>query len=159
MIHLLPYLEEQIYSDKTPEDICMILQSVTDSRKVAIYANAEFYGQVHLLDFRIAPRLNYRNSFVPVLTGKMTEKKGGTAIEITLRMHILTRVLITLWNGMACFCFLCAVMAVFTGGLEQMTLIIVSLGLLILGQAFPRCCFYGPAKNALKRLKELILHF
>lgn len=156
MIHIMPYLEEQIDSTKTSEDICMILKSVTDSRKFALSANAEFFGQVYPPGFRIAPRLDYRNSFVPVLTGNMTEKEGGTTIAVTLQMHILTRIFLVIWNGMACFFFLCAILAFFTEGMEQITLIAVSLGLLIFGQAFPRCFFYGPANKALKRLKELL---
>ena len=156
MIHLWPYLEEQIDSGKTLRDIRMILQSVTDSRKIAFSVNNEFFGQVYPLGFRITPRLNYRNSFVPLVTGKMTEKEGGTTVEITLQMHILTRVFLTVWNGIACIIFLCTILALFAGGLEQIFIFIVSICLLILGQVFPRCGFYGPAKKALERLKELL---
>lgn len=156
MIHLWPYLEEQIDSGKTLRDIRMILQSVTDSRKIAFSVNNEFFGQVYPLGFRITPRLNYRNSFVPVLTGKMTEKEEGTTVEIILQIHILTRIFLTVWNGIACIIFLCAILALFTGGPEQISIMIVSVGLLLFGQVFPRCGFYGPAKKALERLKELL---
>lgn len=156
MIHLLPHLEEQIESEKTPEEIRMILQSVTDYRKIAFSVNAEFSGQIYPLGFRITPMLNYRNSFVPLITGNMTEKEGRTIIEVKLQMHILTCAFMVMWNCMACFFFLCAILAVITGGLEQITIILVSLGLLVFGQAFPRCGFYGPAKKAIGRLKELL---
>lgn len=156
MIHLLPHIEEQIDSEKTPEDICMILQSVTDTRKAGLFINNEFFGQVYPLGFRITPRLNYRNSFVPVLTGNMTEKEGGTTIEIVLQMHIFTRIFLIVWNVMAWFIFLRSIPAVFTGGLEQISIILVPLGFIIFGQVFPRFCFYGPAKKALERLKELL---
>lgn len=156
MIHLWPYLEEQIDSGKTPGDIRMILQSVTDSRKIDFSADAEFFGQIYPLGFRITPRLNYRNSFVPLLTGIMIEKEEGTAIKVTLQMHILTRAFLAVWNGLACFFFLCAILALFAGGPEQISIMIVSVGLLLFGQVFPRCGFYGPAKKALERLKELL---
>ena len=158
MIHLLPYLEEQIDSGKTPEEICMILKSVTDSRMFvfAVNANVEFFGQVHPLDFRIVPRINYRNSFLPVLAGNMTEKEGGTTIGITLQMQMVTRIFLAVWNSMACFYFLCGILAVFTGDMEQISSILVPLGFIIFGQALPRCCFYGPAKKALERLRVLL---
>ena len=76
MIHLLPYLEEQINSEKAPEDIYMVLKSVTDSRKAVLFTNEEFIGQVYPLGFRIFPKVNGRNSFRPILTGNMT-KNGG----------------------------------------------------------------------------------
>lgn len=156
MIHLLPYLEEQINSEKAPEDIYMVLKSVTDSRKAVLFTNEEFIGQVYPHGFRIYPKVNGRNSFRPILTGKMTKNEGGTTIDITLQMHIITRVFLMVWFSMACFYFLCGILVVFTNGLEEITLIIVSLGFLIFGQILMRCGFYGPAGKALKRLRELL---
>ena len=156
MIHLLPYLEEQINSEKAPEDIYMVLKSVTDSRKAVLFTNEEFIGQVYPHGFRIYPKVNGRNSFRPILTGKMTKNEGGTTIDITLQMHIITRVFLVVWFSMACFYFLCGILVVFTNGLEEITLIIVSLGFLIFGQILMRCGFYGPAGKALKRLRELL---
>lgn len=156
MIHLLPYLEEQINSEKNPEDIYMILKSVTDSRKAVLFTNEEFIGLVYPLGFRIFPKVNGRNSFRPILTGKMTKNEGGTTIDITLQMHIITRVFLILWFAMACFYFLCGILVAFTGGLEDITPILVSLGFIIFGQILMRCGFYGPAEKALKRLRELL---
>lgn len=156
MIHLLPHLEDQINSKKTPEEVYMILKSVTDSRKDAFFTNAEFTGQVQPLDFRIVPKLNYRNSFLPIVTGYVMENDGGTTIDLTLQMHILTRIYLICWCGMACFIFVCGTIAVFTGGLEKITLILASLGLIIFSQVLIRCGFCGPARKVLKRLKELL---
>ena len=156
MIHLLPYIEERINSKKTPEDVYMIMKSVTDSREIVPSTSAEFIGQVHPLDFRIVPNINYRNSFLPTVVGSMTENEEGTTIDITFQMHILTRILLVFWYGMACFLFLCGILAVLTGGLEKITVILVSLGFIVCGQILMRCGFYGPAKKALKRLKELL---
>lgn len=119
MIHLLPYLEEQINSEKAPEDIYMVLKSVTDSRKAVLFTNEEFIGQVYPHGFRIYPKVNGRNSFRPILTGKMTKNEGGTTIDITLQMHIITRVFLMVWFSMACFYFLCGILVVFTNGLER----------------------------------------
>lgn len=157
MIHLLPYLEEQIISKKAPEDVYMILNSVTDSRKVFLSADAEFIGQVNPLDFKIVPKINYRNSFLPVLTGDMTKNAaGGTTLDITLQMHLLTRIFMSFWFGMVGFCFLSGTLAVFTGVLEEITPIFVLLGFIISGQILVRCGFNSPARKALKRLKELL---
>lgn len=156
MIHLFPYLEEQINSEKSPEDIYMVLKSVTDSRKTVLFTNEEFIGQVYPLGFRIYPKVNGRNSFRPILTGKMTKNERGTTIDITLQMHIITRVFLLIWFGMVCFFFLCGILVVFTGGLEGITLILVSLGFVIFGQILMRCGFYGSAGKALKRLRELL---
>lgn len=156
MIHLLPHSEERIISKKTPEDIYIILKSVTDSGKAARSTNAEFMGQVRPFDFRIVPKINYRNSFLPVLIGNITEKEEGTFIDITFRMPMFTQIFLIIWYGMACFYFLCGILAVSIGGAEQTAFILVPFGFIVLGQVLSRCCFYGPAKKAFNRLKELL---
>lgn len=155
MIHLLPYMEERIRSEKTPEEIAVILKSVTESGRFFL-TDAEFRGQIHSFDFRIIPHVHYRNSFLPTLAGNMTERNGGTDIVVTLRMHILTRIFLTFWFGMACFGFLWGIFAAFTGALEKAVLIFASLGFMAVSQILMRCGFYGPAGKALKRLKELL---
>lgn len=155
MVHLLPHLEKQIKTKKTPEDICMILEPITDSGKIMFSSNAEFAGQIHPRGFQIVPRIQYRNSFLPVLTGKITEGEGETVIDITAQMHMLTRVYMIIWFGMASFIFLCGIIAVVAGGFEKVVLILVSFGFIAFGQLLMRGGFYGPAGKALKRLKEL----
>lgn len=156
MIHLLPYLEEQIDSEKSPEDIYMVLRSATDSRKAVLFANKEFIGQVHPLGFSIYPKVNGRNSFLPVLTGNVIENGGGTIINITLQMHILTRVIMIIWFGIACFYFFCGVFAVFTDNLESTPLMLAGSGFFIFGQILMRWGFYGLAEKVLARLRELL---
>lgn len=156
MIHILPYLEERISSGKTPEDIYTILRSVTDSRKMVVFPEAEFIGQVNPFDFRICPRIIGRNSFRPILTGSILQKEEGTIIEITLQMHSFTCVLMSIWIGMLCFFLVCGIPVVFAGGQEGIILILTMLGFLIFSQTLMRCSFYGLAGKALKRLKELL---
>lgn len=156
MVYLWPHLREQIDSKKTPEEIYMILQSVTDSRKAFLFSDAEFRGRVDPLNFRINRLFYGRNSFAAVLTGNLIEKEGGTAIEVTLQMHTDTCIFLTIWNVIDCFIVLFTILAVFTGNLEEKMFIMVPIAFTIGGQVLPRCCFYGSAKKALKRLKELL---
>lgn len=155
MAHIFPHSEERIYSEKTPEDIYMILKSTTDSPKAACPSGAEFVGQVCPRDFRIVPKINYRNSFLPVLTGKLTEIQGKTVIDIKARMHILTRIILTIWFVMAYFSFSWGIILLFTGSSGKTTLALWSLGFIIGGQTLIRCCFYVPAQKAFKTLKKL----
>lgn len=156
MVHLWPHLREQIDSKKTPEEIYMILQSVTDSRKFFLYSNAEFRGRVDPLNFRITRLFYGRNSFEAVLTGNLIKKEGGTAIEVTLQMHADTCIFLIIWNVITCFIVLFTILAVFTGNPEEKMFIMVPIAFTIGGQVLPRCSFYGSSKKALKRLKELL---
>ena len=156
MAHLFPHSEEQINSRKTPEDIYMILKSVTDSEITLFSSNAEFFGQVHPLDFRIVHRVNYINSFRPIIAGTITEDERGTVIDMKAQMHILTHIFSVCWFGMACFAFLCGINAIFTVGFEKIALVLVPLSFVIFGTIFMRSSFYGPTQKAFKILKELL---
>ena len=156
MAHLFLHLEERINSKKTPEDIYMILKSVTDSEITLFSSNAEFFGQVHPLDFRIIPRINHINSFRPIIAGSITEDERGTIIDMKAKMHILTSIFLVCWFGMACFFFLCGINAVFIGGFEKIALVLVPLSFIVFGQISMRSGFYGPTQKAFKILKELL---
>lgn len=157
MVHLIPHSEVRITSKKTPEDIYMILNSVTDTRKIMFDVDAEFAGRVHPLDFKIYPVYPFmRNSFLPTLTGKITEGEGETVIDINAKIDIFTRILVVFGSGVAGFVFLCGIIDVIISGFEEVGLVLAPLGYITFMQILMRCGFYGPTRKALKRLKELL---
>lgn len=158
-IHLFPYMEEQIDSGKTREEIYMILNSVTDSRKFIWFPNAEFSGKVSPFHFAITPVTGYRNSFLPLLTGTISAKEVGSVVDIVLQIHIAVRIFITVWTSGIFLFFLLGVLDVFMNfidGSGGMILILLSTVMIAFSQLMMRLCFYRPAREALERLKELI---
>lgn len=158
MIRFFPYLREQIDSGKTREEIYRILDSVTDSRKFILFPNAEFVGKVFPFQFTIYHRCSNfsKNSFFPVLAGTIIERKERTVIDIVLQVNMAGRIFIALWSGgLFCF-FLAGLLAVFTDGTKGMLLVLAPIGMIAFGQMLMRFGFYGPARKALKRLRDLI---
>lgn len=159
-IHLFPYGEEQIISGKTGEEIYTILNSVTDSRKFIWFPNAEFTGKVSPFCFTITPaRKGYRNSFLPCLTGTISERAEGSVVDIVLQIHIGVRIFMTIWSSGVFLFFLCGVLDVFMGfidGSEGKILILIPAVMIALSQLMMRLCFYCLARRALERLNELI---
>ena len=149
MLHLFPYLEGRIDSGQTPESLYMVLKAVTGS-------GGEFIGQIHPLGFRIMPKAHWRNSFLPIATGDIRENEGRVTVAVTFRMHILTRIFLAFWFGLSGFGLLCGIPAAITIGLKGTAFILTPLGFMALGWVFIGCCFYGPARKALKRLEKLL---
>lgn len=157
MLHFFPYLREQIYSGRSREDICMILQSVTDSRKILIYTDAEFAGQVYPFHFRISPGENLKiNSFLPVITGIVTEKEEGCVIDAVMQIDIAARIGMLVWFGFLLVVFSALFISCFISGFDNMRFLAVPIFMMVCAQIMMRCFFYGPARKALKELKELI---
>lgn len=98
MIHFFPYMQVQIDSSKSREDICTVLHSATDSRNFLLSTDAKYTGQVYPSHFKICPRKNdNRNYFLPVInstiTGTITEREEGCAIDVVMQVNIATRIL------------------------------------------------------------------
>ena len=59
-----------------------------------------FWGKVNNFAFKIYRDIQYRrNSFVPVIVGKIIPENGGSRVAITMRMTIFTMIFMGFWLG------------------------------------------------------------
>ena len=163
MIHIFPRLEYRIDSTKSPEDINTILNSVTASKKMVFSYlsypdNIEFVGEVNPSDFKIKPKPKpyVRNSFIPVILGTIRTERGLTVIEIKMRLHLFVQIFSTIWFGGVGLGILAGLLVVFTEGMNGLPMLVGTVALFAFGQALARIGFYFPAKNASRRLEELL---
>ena len=169
MIHIFPRLEYSIDSTKTPEDISTILNSVTAPKKMLFSYpdNIEFIGEVNPSEFKIVskPKPYVRNSFIPVILGTIRTERGQTVIDIKMRLHLFVQIFETIWYGGAGITLLVGLLAAFAEVVGRVgpKLTVFSLAIIFyavvfwgFGQALTRIGFYSPAKNARRRLDELL---
>lgn len=153
-------MEYSIDSAKSPEDINTILNSVTAPKKMLFQYpdNIEFMGEVKPSDFKIVckPKPLVKNSFIPVIVGTIRIEKGMSVIDIKLRLHLLVQIFLTIWFGGAGIGILAGLLAVFTEGMNGVSMLFATVAFFAFGQAFVRTGFYFPAKNARRRLEELL---
>lgn len=114
MIHFFPYLREQIDSGRSGENICMVLYSALEQGKLFLSLDAEYTGQVYPSHFKIRPK-EYKggDSFLPDITGTVTEKEDGSVIDVVMQMSIYVRIFMMAWNGGLFLYFLIVLLAVF----------------------------------------------
>ncbi len=163
MIHILPHLEYSIDSAKSPEDINEILKSVTAPKKMVLSYlsypdNIEFIGEVNPSGFKIVskPKPHVKNSFIPVIVGTIRTGRGLTVIDIKMRLYLFVQIFLTIWFGGAGLGVLAGFLAVFTEGMNGMSMLFATVAFFAFGQVFARIGFYFPAKNASRRLEELL---
>lgn len=161
-MHLLPSFECNLHSGRTPEDIRIILSSVTVAPKKRIISlfgptGGDFVGQVSDLGFELVPILWYNNSYNPIIRGWMEEDEEGTKIHVTMRMHKFVSGFSVFWFGGVSFFFLIGVLLAFAEGLiPALPMVLGPVVMFIFGQITMRFGFYKPAKQSIKRIKELI---
>lgn len=158
MIHILPRFDYRMISAKSPEDLFLILDSVTNTRKFAftISADTEFIGTISPPNFRIMSKINYRNSFLPVINGTIYTKEGRTVVDLRFRLHWFVRIFLAVWFGMTGLSFLIGLLLVLTERTAKPALLLTAASFLLVGQVLVRSAFYLPAKKAAARLEELL---
>lgn len=161
MIHILPYLEHNIHTTKSPQEIHDIMQSVT-SPKGEWYSSrpGEFIGTIDQYDFKIIRNINYRNSFMPVISGAIKKGERAYVVALKMQLHPLTYALLIGWFVLSGFSFLITflidVLYLLMSQPIDVTMILWTGGFIAWGQIISRWGFFFQAKKDLKRLEELL---
>lgn len=162
MLHILPRIEYSIDSSKSPEDINTIMNSVTVPREMMYRDSddAEFTGEVNPSDFKIVEevvgRFYIKNDFKPVILGTIRAEKGMSVIDIKMRLRLPILIILSVCLGVVGVYFLGGLIAVFTKGMDGVTMLFFSVVIFALLQAIVRIGFYFPAKYTMKKLEELL---
>ena len=92
---LIPYDKFQINSKLTPIEITQRIRDCTgDDETFNFHQTHEFSGQVNDHDFKIMKNISYRNSFLPVIEGKVEQAGIGSQVTISMHLHLLVIFLI-----------------------------------------------------------------
>jgi hypothetical protein len=109
---LVPYHRVAIHSPKPPGAIADNLLRATAPRQPwfkSLYGKFDFVGAVSQTDFRLTPVIRGRNSYAPLLRGRIEASGTGTEIRIVESLQPVVLVLLPLLFvalplGLAGFC-------------------------------------------------------
>jgi hypothetical protein len=115
-MNLLPSRKLIIHTQLTPQQCREKLQACTatanpDSMLQPQAGSAKFIGYVYGNGFKIRRIINYRNAFVPVITGQIKPLATGTEIAITIKPIAIVTVFMGLWLGILSFAFIGALIS------------------------------------------------
>ncbi len=99
----LPYERFVIETRLTPGQVAERLREVTaPGRRLRLRSSAggkAFEGTVSDLEFRLTRVIGYRNSFLPVVRGRIEDAPDGARIEVSMRLHPAVFGFMALWFG------------------------------------------------------------
>ncbi|PQA90135.1 hypothetical protein B0A69_20890 [Chryseobacterium shigense] len=101
----LPF-ERIIYRTKLSEqEIITRLSGFVEPKKFSFgkTSTKEYEGSINDKRFEINRVINYRNSFLPQLTGIIQKDNYGTQIEVTMKLHVFVFVFLIFWCGFVMF--------------------------------------------------------
>ncbi len=120
----------------------------------------EFRGTVHPYYFKIERIITYRNSFQPVIQGRVSQWLGESTIKITMRPVIGVIVFMCLWMGIigiVCLCILIAALLRWKELLQHgfSLMLLIPFAMFIFGSLLFVLPFKWEAKNSKAFLENL----
>jgi|GEM_PF-405486 len=104
--NLLPFEKYVLATDLSVEEVlkrltgCMQSESNYSWSSFRRIYTKPYRGAVSGLTFRMIRNINYRNSFLPVIRGRVTSLSGPTEVLITMRPSAFVLVFMAFWLGM-----------------------------------------------------------
>ena len=99
---LFPFDRVSIQTQLAPHEVIARLASVVEPRKFWRFRGGQqpFEGEVNATDFRITRIITYRNSFLPVIRGRVVPDGGGGRLDASFTLHPLVITFLVVWCGL-----------------------------------------------------------
>ena len=108
MVYLFPYHQSLLKTRLSPQEITERLEEVTGQPKSfrqrlkpreKEYGTSVFSGEVHPKHFKLRRIIDYRNSFLPVISGEIVKDFNHTHVYLTFRLSTFVYIFDALWLG------------------------------------------------------------
>lgn len=154
---VLEALQSRFHSSKSPETIYGFLRSHTAlgaasrlQSRPELASARDFIGTVEFDRFQISPRLHYRNSFLPIISGTVDRDNGGSVVSLRAKMHPFISGFTIFWLCPVLFVLLISLSRLLWQGIAVCLFLLAAMG------CFLYFGFYRPARKALRQLEELL---
>jgi hypothetical protein len=156
---ILPFENFTINTNLTPEEVKTKLSEFVGTPQVFRNPfkrpNEPYSGTIQDESFKITRNINYRNSFLPVITGKINDNyPTGSTINITMSLNPFVIAFMSLWLFVVAGVGLTFFIAMITTG-ELIVGGLIPFGMLIFGCLLTIIPFKIEANIAKKFLEEL----
>jgi|LGVF01.1.fsa_nt_gb hypothetical protein len=102
---LIPYECLIVETHLSPEEVHRKLTSIVEPRRSRRWfwpfwsEHRPYQGRVSRDEFRIIRIIHYRNSFLPIVKGRIQQEVDGSYVHITMHPHIVVLAFMTFWLG------------------------------------------------------------
>lgn len=156
---MFPYEKFTINTSLHPEIVRQKLLAVVEPRKAIRWKinNYEkpYEGEVGDHSFEINRIINYRNSFLPIIKGKIYPEGMGSKIDIKMAMHPFVVVFMSIWLWLVGSTWILSAIATIAERKLESRILVLS-GMLLFGLLLPLIGFKPEANDSKKFLIDLL---
>ena len=117
LIEFLPFENYVLTTKLSPDEVLKRLSENIEPKKGFSFSlfgtkfTKTYTGQIRDTSFSMQRNINYRNSFLPQITGLVSSNFGQTQVNIKMRPEISVLIFMSIWLGVAGF--MCIMIAIF----------------------------------------------
>lgn len=159
----LPFDNFTITTNLNPEQVSEKLSNVIEPpkrfRSSGIWSkppSKPYEGRISGYNFRINKIINYRNSFLPIIEGRICPDIIGCQIKIKMQLHITVIIFLAFWLGNLFFVALSFIIAMIADTRIHPVMGLAPLGMCIFVYFLCMSGFNWEAKKAKKFFYELL---
>ena len=157
-----PFERLKITTKYSADEAISRLANVTEPRRYFRWFATDhkpYEGKVEGYQFQISRVINYRNSFLPMIHGKVLPEMPGSSIRITMRPHGLVIAFMIFWLGSVGFFFLAMLVSFISSATQNnmgdLSMLLIPGGMFAFGYALILGGFKFESIKSKKFLREL----
>ena len=147
-------------SPKPPETVLQTLRANTSARPPSLWfpSNVKecFHGTIADNTFRLQRNIQYRNSFLPVIRGRVDPTESGSEIRLEMSIHPLVMAFLAVWFTFVVLACLATLFGTIAGTPLPLPVLFGTWGMLLFGILLAIVPFRIEAKKAKETLESLL---
>ncbi len=150
---LIPYNRFQIDTFLSAPEVLKRIQENTSER--AFFkpsSSSAFCGKVDETGFDLVGNIRYRNSFLPVMKGKVEANKDRTRVSVSMRLNLFVMCFMLFWLAVTGGAGIYILLSVDTFSLP----LLIPLGMFLFGIALTCGGFWFEALRQERKLRQII---
>lgn len=151
---LLPHDAFTVVTADPPPIVLRRLTAIIEPVQLLRFSknHALYQGSISAEGFQISRIIDYRNSFLPVISGRFERQLHGTAVHIQMSLHPFVMAFLPFWY---LFWYGAIIPVTLTGAMPN-RIIAVFFGMPVLALVFFYVAFWSEAKSNRRELTQII---
>ena len=147
---LLPYDSFEIATTMSAEGVIAVLNDATEPAKWFRLSTQHrtFQGSITGDGFRITRIVHYRNSFLPVIRGRLRPGPAGVTIAVTMSVHPFVTVFMCVWFGGVGLGIVTVLASLASGQTKAAPILLIPFAMLLFGWTLVAGGFWFEARKA-----------
>lgn len=155
--YCIPYTNLSLRSPLSPGEIAALFGGRIKEWQWMRFTGGghHFQGSLTADKFTMSRIIGYRNSFLPVIAGKIVPADRGTFIHLVMRLHVTTAIFLAVWFGFVLLGSMSVAAGLISGKLPFHPALLIPFGMLGFGMALVSWGFWFEALKQKPMLLEL----